>query len=163
MPTRCADPLKIRAGLSRQVRKLPASTAPLRNRRDGHPPPDSHPPSLASFLHCQHHNQTHPNSSLFSQIGTGYLWILFPSTSLPHPPTITFSRDLASKMVQISEVKNQGRDNRTSAHTHIKGLGLTLSGNADKQAAGFVGQQTAREVRHATRSFHPGRDPQLTL
>lgn len=49
-------------------------------------------------------------------------------------------------MVQISEVKNQGRDNRTSAHTHIKGLGLSLAGNADKQAAGFVGQQTAREV-----------------
>lgn len=49
-------------------------------------------------------------------------------------------------MVQISEVKNQGRDNRTSAHTHIKGLGLSLAGIADKQAAGFVGQQTAREV-----------------
>lgn len=49
-------------------------------------------------------------------------------------------------MVQISEVKNQGRDNRTSAHTHIKGLGLSLAGNADKQSAGFVGQQTAREV-----------------
>lgn len=52
-------------------------------------------------------------------------------------------------MVQISEVKNQGRDNRTSAHTHIKGLGLTLAGTADKQAAGFVGQQGAREVSHA--------------
>lgn len=49
-------------------------------------------------------------------------------------------------MVQISEVKNQGRDSRTSAHTHIKGLGLSLAGNADKQGAGFVGQQTAREV-----------------
>lgn len=51
-------------------------------------------------------------------------------------------------MVQISEVKNQGRDNRTSAHTHIKGLGLSLAGNADKQSAGFVGQQTAREVNN---------------
>jgi DNA helicase TIP49 (TBP-interacting protein) len=49
-------------------------------------------------------------------------------------------------MVQISEVKNHARDNRTSAHTHIKGLGLKLDGTADKQAAGFVGQQTAREV-----------------
>lgn len=49
-------------------------------------------------------------------------------------------------MVQISEVKNQGRDSRTSAHTHIKGLGLSLAGNADKQSAGFVGQQGAREV-----------------
>lgn len=53
-------------------------------------------------------------------------------------------------MVQISEVKNQGRDNRTSAHTHIKGLGLTLAGTADKQAAGFVGQQSAREVSLTT-------------
>lgn len=66
-------------------------------------------------------------------------------------------------MVQISEVKNQGRDNRTSAHTHIKGLGLTLSGTADKQAAGFVGQQTAREVRHATRLRHLDRNHRLTL
>lgn len=66
-------------------------------------------------------------------------------------------------MVQISEVKNQGRDNRTSAHTHIKGLGLTLSGTADKQAAGFVGQQTAREVRHATRLCHLDRNHPLTL
>lgn len=49
-------------------------------------------------------------------------------------------------MVQISEVKSHGRDNRTSAHTHIKGLGLKLDGTADKQGAGFVGQQTAREV-----------------
>ena len=66
-------------------------------------------------------------------------------------------------MVQISEVKNQGRDNRTSAHTHIKGLGLTLSGTADKQAAGFVGQQTAREVRHVTRPCHLDRNSRLTL
>lgn len=55
-------------------------------------------------------------------------------------------------MVQISEVKNQGRDHRTSAHTHIKGLGLSLAGNADKQSAGFVGQQTAREVSSSTTS-----------
>lgn len=49
-------------------------------------------------------------------------------------------------MVQISEVKGNKRDNRTAAHTHIKGLGLKLDGTAESQAAGFVGQTTAREV-----------------
>ncbi|SPO05687.1 RuvB-like helicase 1 [Cephalotrichum gorgonifer] len=49
-------------------------------------------------------------------------------------------------MVQISEVKGNKRDNRTAAHTHIKGLGLKLDGTAEKQAAGFVGQTEAREA-----------------
>ncbi|KAM5388678.1 hypothetical protein ACJA88_000542 [Fusarium oxysporum] len=48
-------------------------------------------------------------------------------------------------MVQISEVKGNKRDNRTAAHTHIKGLGLKPDGYAEKQAAGFVGQVGARE------------------
>lgn len=50
-------------------------------------------------------------------------------------------------MVQISEVKGNKRDNRTAAHTHIKGLGLKPDGYAEKQASGFVGQVGAREVR----------------
>lgn len=50
-------------------------------------------------------------------------------------------------MVQISEVKGNKRDNRTAAHTHIKGLGLKSDGFADTQAGGFVGQTAAREVR----------------
>jgi len=50
-------------------------------------------------------------------------------------------------MVQISEVKGNNRENRTASHTHIKGLGLKSDGTAEKQAAGFVGQQQAREVR----------------
>jgi len=50
-------------------------------------------------------------------------------------------------MVQISEVKGTKRENRTAAHTHIKGLGLRSDGTADKQAAGFFGQTAAREVR----------------
>ncbi len=51
-------------------------------------------------------------------------------------------------MVQISEVKgNNARDSRTAAHTHIKGLGLRPDGLAERQAAGFVGQTAAREVR----------------
>lgn len=50
-------------------------------------------------------------------------------------------------MVQISEVKGSKRDNRTAAHTHIKGLGLKADGYANSQAGGFVGQTVAREVR----------------
>ncbi|KAK0705053.1 AAA family ATPase-like protein [Lasiosphaeris hirsuta] len=49
-------------------------------------------------------------------------------------------------MVQISEVKGNNRDNRTAAHTHIKGLGLNLYGVAEKNSAGFVGQTAAREA-----------------
>lgn len=49
-------------------------------------------------------------------------------------------------MVQISEVKGNNRDNRTAAHTHIKGLGLKSNGSADQESNGFVGQTTAREV-----------------
>ncbi|KIN02531.1 hypothetical protein OIDMADRAFT_195046 [Oidiodendron maius Zn] len=49
-------------------------------------------------------------------------------------------------MVQISEVKGNARDNRTFAHTHIKGLGLRADGTAERQAAGFVGQVAAREA-----------------
>ncbi|KAK6071414.1 AAA family ATPase [Seiridium cupressi] len=49
-------------------------------------------------------------------------------------------------MVQISEVKGNNRENRTAAHTHIKGLGLKSDGTAEKQAGGFVGQVGAREA-----------------
>ncbi|KAK2627587.1 hypothetical protein QTJ16_003553 [Diplocarpon rosae] len=49
-------------------------------------------------------------------------------------------------MVQISEVKGTGRDSRTAAHTHIKGLGLRPDGLAERQANGFVGQVAAREA-----------------
>ncbi|KAK4235941.1 AAA family ATPase [Achaetomium macrosporum] len=49
-------------------------------------------------------------------------------------------------MVQISEVRGNTRDHRTAAHTHIKGLGLNTNGIAEKQAAGFVGQTSAREA-----------------
>ncbi|KAK0670918.1 putative AAA family ATPase pontin [Cercophora samala] len=52
----------------------------------------------------------------------------------------------ASNMVQISEVRGNSRDHRTAAHTHIKGLGLNSAGIAEKQAAGFVGQNSAREA-----------------
>lgn len=48
--------------------------------------------------------------------------------------------------VQISEVKGSGRENRTAAHSHIKGLGLRSDGIADKISGGFIGQAAAREV-----------------
>lgn len=57
----------------------------------------------------------------------------------------------AAAMVQISEIKGNARDTRTSAHTHIKGLGLRSDGTAERQAAGFVGQVAAREVNNAPR------------
>ncbi|MCJ1313382.1 RuvB ATP-dependent DNA helicase pontin [Agyrium rufum] len=49
-------------------------------------------------------------------------------------------------MVQISEVKGTARENRVSAHTHIKGLGLNSEGYAETSAAGFIGQTGAREA-----------------
>ncbi|KAF7870495.1 hypothetical protein EAF04_004239 [Stromatinia cepivora] len=49
-------------------------------------------------------------------------------------------------MVNLSDVKGNSRDNRTSAHTHIKGLGLRNDGTAERQAGGFVGQTSAREA-----------------
>ena len=49
-------------------------------------------------------------------------------------------------MVNISEVKGNSRENRTAAHTHIKGLGLRSDGTAETSGNGFVGQTAAREV-----------------
>ncbi|GAB7349213.1 hypothetical protein MBLNU459_g8138t1 [Dothideomycetes sp. NU459] len=49
------------------------------------------------------------------------------------------------KPVQISEVRG-GRENRTAAHSHIKGLGLRSDGRADTNGAGFIGQVAAREA-----------------
>ena len=56
-------------------------------------------------------------------------------------------------MVTISEVKGNSRENRTAAHTHIKGLGLRSDGYAENNInSGFFGQLAAREVRpsHST-------------
>ncbi|KAJ5942500.1 hypothetical protein N7516_002668 [Penicillium verrucosum] len=49
-------------------------------------------------------------------------------------------------MVQISEVKGNSRENRTAAHTHIRGLGLRSDGTPESNADGFVGQGAAREA-----------------
>ena len=49
-------------------------------------------------------------------------------------------------MVTITEARPNNRDNRTAAHTHIKGLGLRSDGYAEESSNGFVGQAAAREV-----------------
>ncbi|ERF74207.1 RuvB ATP-dependent DNA helicase pontin [Endocarpon pusillum] len=49
-------------------------------------------------------------------------------------------------MVNLSEVKGTSRENRTAAHTHIKGLGLRSDGTAETAGNGFVGQTAAREA-----------------
>ncbi|KAJ5669998.1 AAA family ATPase pontin [Penicillium maclennaniae] len=49
-------------------------------------------------------------------------------------------------MVQINEVKSNSRENRTAAHTHIKGLGLRSDGTSEASGDGFVGQTSAREA-----------------
>ncbi|KAF2760632.1 TIP49-domain-containing protein [Pseudovirgaria hyperparasitica] len=46
----------------------------------------------------------------------------------------------------ISEVKGNPRENRTAAHSHIKGLGLRPDGRAEGSTSGFVGQTAAREA-----------------
>lgn len=54
--------------------------------------------------------------------------------------------------VNLSEVKGNARENRTAAHSHIKGLGLRPDGVAEKGTpgiagpGGFVGQVAAREA-----------------
>ncbi|CAH1764962.1 6441_t:CDS:2, partial [Entrophospora sp. SA101] len=48
--------------------------------------------------------------------------------------------------MRISEVKSTSREQRIAPHTHIKGLGLRVDGVANRQADGFVGQESAREA-----------------
>lgn len=57
--------------------------------------------------------------------------------------------------VPVSEVKSNTRENRTAAHSHIKGLGLKgPDGRADVSGGGFVGQAAAREVLDRTHTAH---------
>lgn len=44
-------------------------------------------------------------------------------------------------------VQNAPRSSRIAPHSHIKGLGLSPQGLAVADAAGFIGQTNAREVR----------------
>jgi len=48
--------------------------------------------------------------------------------------------------MKIEEVKSTVKTQRISAHSHVKGLGLTETGEAIKFASGLVGQDQAREA-----------------
>jgi RuvB-like protein 1 (pontin 52) len=47
--------------------------------------------------------------------------------------------------MRIEEVASTTKTQRVATHTHIKGLGLKDDGTAHPMAAGFVGQEQARE------------------
>lgn len=49
-------------------------------------------------------------------------------------------------IMRIEEVASTTKTQRVSTHTHIKGLGLQDDGTAVQMAAGFVGQENAREA-----------------
>ena len=51
-----------------------------------------------------------------------------------------------SKKMKIEQVINITKEQRVSAHAHIKGLGLDENGVPLHSSAGFVGQETAREA-----------------
>ncbi len=48
--------------------------------------------------------------------------------------------------MRIEEVASTTKPQRVATHTHIKGLGLASDGKAVPMAAGFVGQEEAREA-----------------
>ncbi|CAL9067069.1 unnamed protein product [Musa banksii] len=48
--------------------------------------------------------------------------------------------------MRIEEVQSASKKQRIATHTHIKGLGLDVNGNAISLSAGFVGQMAAREA-----------------
>jgi hypothetical protein len=48
--------------------------------------------------------------------------------------------------MRIEEVASTTKSQRVATHTHIKGLGLREDGTANPMAAGFVGQEQAREA-----------------
>lgn len=50
--------------------------------------------------------------------------------------------------MKIQEVKSHSRTQRVYAHTHLEALGLDADGSAQPIAAGFAGQEAAREVNN---------------
>lgn len=52
--------------------------------------------------------------------------------------------------MRIEEVTSTTKTQRVATHTHIKGLGLKEDGTAIPMAAGFVGQEQAREAAGIT-------------
>jgi len=57
--------------------------------------------------------------------------------------------------MKIEEVKSTTKTERIASHSHVKGLGLNDAGEADPVAAGFIGQEKAREVDSETRTLYP--------
>ena len=57
-----------------------------------------------------------------------------------------FFRELNVLIMKIEEVKSTVKTQRISAHSHVKGLGLSENGEALKVASGLVGQDQAREA-----------------
>lgn len=71
--------------------------------------------------------------------------------------------------MKIEEVKSTTKTERIAAHSHVKGLGLNEAGMADPVAAGFIGQEKAREVSLLAPTTHtsatyipPHADPVMT-
>ena len=48
--------------------------------------------------------------------------------------------------MKIEEVQSTTKSARVAAHSHVKGLGLDVSGKAQQSAAGLVGQEVGREA-----------------
>merc|ERR1719217_216399 len=48
--------------------------------------------------------------------------------------------------MKIEEVKSTTKTDHIASHSHVKGLGLNDAGEADPVAAGFIGQEKAREA-----------------
>lgn len=48
--------------------------------------------------------------------------------------------------MKVETVGASGKEQRIASHSHIKGLGLREDGYAEQHAAGFVGQEAAREA-----------------
>ena len=51
-------------------------------------------------------------------------------------------------MNKVEEIKNTNKQQRVSAHSHIKGLGLGEDGNVATDSCGLIGQNDARRVRN---------------
>ena len=61
--------------------------------------------------------------------------------------TTTASTPVAHNALPPPSAASSARSSRIAPHSHIKGLGLNAEGIATAEAAGFVGQTNAREVR----------------
>lgn len=54
--------------------------------------------------------------------------------------------NVKSFQFQIEEVRSTTKSERVASHSHIRGLGLSETGEAIELESGLVGQEEAREV-----------------